>query len=94
MVSSHSILPTLLPLRKLKTHFDSSQGSTGQRSGPLAPCIAFITGGARGLGNAIAVSFAKEGARGVAIVDVNGETLNEGKKVVEGFDTKVYFFSL
>jgi hypothetical protein len=27
----------------------------------------------------------------VVIVDVNAETLNEGKKVVEGFGTKVNF---
>ena len=31
------------------------------RSAPITPGIAFITGGARGLGNAIAVSFAKDG---------------------------------
>lgn len=60
------------------------------RSGPIAPGVAFITGGARGLGNAIAVSFAKEGARGVVIVDINDEeTLEQGKKNVEKFGTKV-----
>lgn len=57
-----------------------------KRSGPLAPGVAFITGGARGLGNAIAVSFAKEGARGVVIVDIQDEaTFSEGKKNVEAF---------
>ena len=59
------------------------------RSGPLAPGVAFITGGARGLGNAIAVSFAKEGARGVAIVDIQDEeTLAAGRKAVEAEGTK------
>ncbi|KAK5046178.1 hypothetical protein LTR84_008635 [Exophiala bonariae] len=59
------------------------------RSGPLAPGVAFITGGARGLGNAIAVSFAKEGARGVVIVDINDEaTLEQGKKNVEQYGAK------
>lgn len=59
------------------------------RTGPLAPGVAFITGGARGLGNAIAVSFAKEGARGVAIVDIQDEeTLVAGKKAVEDEGTK------
>jgi NAD(P)-dependent dehydrogenase (short-subunit alcohol dehydrogenase family) len=48
-----------------------------------------VTGGARGLGNAIAVAFAKEGARGVVIVDINQETLEEGKKVVESYGTNV-----
>ncbi|RFU33264.1 hypothetical protein B7463_g3057, partial [Scytalidium lignicola] len=38
-----------------------------KRTGPLAPGIAFITGGARGLGNAIAVSFAKEGSKGICL---------------------------
>ena len=61
-----------------------------QRSGPVAPGVAFITGGARGLGNAIAVSFAKEGARGVAIVDIQDEeTFSAGKKLVEAHGTKV-----
>lgn len=60
------------------------------RSGPLAPGVAFVTGGARGLGNAIAVSFAKEGARGVVIVDINDEeTLEQGKKNVEQYGAKV-----
>jgi NAD(P)-dependent dehydrogenase (short-subunit alcohol dehydrogenase family) len=59
------------------------------RTGPLAPGVAFITGGARGLGNAIAVSFAKEGARGVAIVDIQDEeTFAAGKKAVEDEGTK------
>ena len=37
---------------------------------------AFITGGSRGIGKAIAEQFAKEGAN-VAIIDVNEEALNE-----------------
>lgn len=48
-----------------------------------------MTGGARGLGNAIAVAFAKEGARGVVIVDIQAEILEEGKKAVEAYGTKV-----
>lgn len=61
-----------------------------KRSGALAPGVAFITGGARGLGNAIAVSFAKEGARGVALVDIqNDETFAEGKKNVEKYGCEV-----
>ena len=60
------------------------------RNGPVAPGIAFITGGARGLGNAIACSFAKEGAKGVALVDIqNEETFNEGKAKVEKYGAKV-----
>ncbi|KAK5723448.1 hypothetical protein LTR15_005146 [Elasticomyces elasticus] len=60
------------------------------RNGPLAPGIAFITGGARGLGNAIAVSFARDGAKGVALVDIQDEaTFKEGKEAVEKYGTKV-----
>ena len=59
------------------------------RSGPVAPGVAFVTGGARGLGNAIAVSFAKEGARGVVIVDIQDEqTMCRSKKAVEAFGVK------
>ena len=60
------------------------------RSGSLAPGIAFVTGGARGLGNAIAVSFAREGAAGVALVDIQDEaTFAKGRAAVEAFGSKV-----
>lgn len=60
------------------------------RSGPVAPGFAFVTGGARGLGNAVACSFAKEGAKGVALVDIQDDaTFNEGKANVEKYGAKV-----
>jgi NAD(P)-dependent dehydrogenase (short-subunit alcohol dehydrogenase family) len=60
------------------------------RNAPLAPGVAFVTGGARGLGNAVAVAFAKEGARAVVLVDVNDEeTMNAGKKSVEEYGAEV-----
>jgi NAD(P)-dependent dehydrogenase (short-subunit alcohol dehydrogenase family) len=63
------------------------------RSSNLATGVAFVTGGARGLGNAIAVSFAREGARAVAIIDIQDEaTFAEGKAAVEAFGTKVSTF--
>ncbi|OCT45296.1 3-oxoacyl-[acyl-carrier-protein] reductase FabG [Cladophialophora carrionii] len=56
----------------------------GRRQGPNTPGIAFVTGAARGLGNAVAVSFAKEGAKAVVIVDINDEeTMALGKAAVE-----------
>ncbi|OCL11680.1 NAD(P)-binding protein, partial [Glonium stellatum] len=46
--------------------------------------VAFVTGGARGLGNLVAVSFAKEGSRRIVIVDIQGENdMIEGKRKVE-----------
>lgn len=49
-----------------------------------------MTGGARGLGNAVAVAFAKEGARAVALVDINDEeTMETGKKAVEKYGAEV-----
>ncbi|EMF14484.1 NAD(P)-binding protein [Sphaerulina musiva SO2202] len=59
------------------------------RSGPIAPGIAFVTGGARGLGNAIAVSFAREGSKGIALVDIQDEkTFEQGKAAVTKYGTK------
>lgn len=61
-----------------------------KRSGPIAPGVAFVTGGARGLGNAIAVSYAREGARAIVIVDIQDEkTCAAGKKAVEAYGTEV-----
>ncbi|KIW84318.1 hypothetical protein Z517_03568 [Fonsecaea pedrosoi CBS 271.37] len=60
------------------------------RNAPAAPGVAFITGGARGIGNAIAVSFAKEGAQAVVIVDIQDEaTTREGKEAVEKYGARV-----
>jgi len=79
--------PSIGHKKDSNSHFKSNAHL--KRSGPIAPGVAFVTGGARGLGNAIAVAFAKEGARGVVIVDINQETLEEGKKIVESYGTKV-----
>jgi NAD(P)-dependent dehydrogenase (short-subunit alcohol dehydrogenase family) len=64
------------------------------RNTPLAPGVAFVTGGFRGLGNAVAVAFAKEGARAVVLVDVNDEeTMNAGKKAVEAYGAEARIFN-
>lgn len=68
---------------------------TGRRLGPNAPGIAFVTGGARGLGNAIAVSFAREGAKAVAIIDIQDEeTTNRGKRNIEAVGAEVSYARL
>jgi len=60
------------------------------RNGPVAPGIAFITGGARGIGNSIACSFAKEGSKGVALIDIcDEEGFKQGKANVEKYGTEV-----
>ena len=42
------------------------------------------------MGNAIGVSFSKEGARGVCLVDIQDEaTFDQGKKNVERYGAKV-----
>lgn len=56
------------------------------RTGPALPGVAFVTGGGRGLGLAIALSFAKEGARGIVLFDIlPDETMASAKETVEKF---------
>jgi len=50
--------------------------------------VAIVTGGARGIGKAIALLFAQEGAD-IAICDVNQETLISAKKEIEALGRKV-----
>lgn len=75
--------------RSLNPRSLQSSTTIGIRQGPIAPATAFITGGARGLGNAVAQSFANNGACGVVIVDIQGlDTLQERKCTVEQYGTK------
>ena len=57
--------------------------------------VAFVTGGARGLGNAVAVSFAREGCEAVAIVDVLlDDVMEQGRQEVEKQGAKVGLISM
>jgi NAD(P)-dependent dehydrogenase (short-subunit alcohol dehydrogenase family) len=52
--------------------------------------VAFVTGGARGLGLAVALSFAREGCSGVAIIDVlPDDVLAAAKSEIETAGAKV-----
>ena len=50
--------------------------------------VSIITGGARGIGRAIALRFAKEGSC-IAVCDVNPDTLSEAKKEIEATGREV-----
>jgi len=61
-----------------------------RQSSSLLPGVAFVTGGGRGLGLAIAVSFAKLGSRGVVILDIqDDEIMNGARAEVESHGSKV-----
>jgi NAD(P)-dependent dehydrogenase (short-subunit alcohol dehydrogenase family) len=52
--------------------------------------VAFVSGGARGLGNAVAVSFAKAGCKAVVLVDIQDkDMIAEAAKNVEGHGVEV-----
>ncbi len=53
--------------------------------------VALITGGARGIGKEIALTFAKEGA-GIVICDVNLEELESARDEIKGFNDSVMVF--
>ena len=60
-----------------------------QRNGPLTPGIAFVTGGRRGLAAAVALSFAQQGATGIALVDLHDDdTMQKSKAAVEASGAK------
>lgn len=61
----------------------------------LASGIAFVTGGARGLGSTVALSFAKAGVKGVVLVDVlDDATLAAAAKDVQSYGATVRQYGL
>lgn len=55
--------------------------------------VAIITGGARGIGKEIALTFAREGAK-VAIADINPQTLKEAEKEIASCGVEVLTFTV
>lgn len=51
--------------------------------------VAIVTGGARGIGREICLSFAKEGAN-IAVCDVNAEALSQIEKEIQALDRDVF----
>jgi short chain dehydrogenase len=62
-------------------------------TGLLAERIAVVTGGGSGIGRAIALGYAREGAQ-VAVLDVNGAAAAETVKAITGAGGKAYSFTL
>ncbi|KIX05631.1 uncharacterized protein Z518_03603 [Rhinocladiella mackenziei CBS 650.93] len=57
---------------------------TATGSTVIPPGVVFVTGGARGLGNAVACAFAREGCREIVLVDIlSDEAMKQGKREVE-----------
>ena len=62
-------------------------------SGLLEGRIAVVTGGGSGIGQAIALGYAKEGAR-VVVLDANAETAAQTEKSITGAGGKAWSFKL
>jgi len=62
-------------------------------SGLLEGRIASVTGGGSGIGRAIALGYAKEGAR-VVVLDANAETAGQTEKSIQEAGAKAWSFKL
>src|SRR4029077_9506555 len=70
-----------------------SKEGTEHMAGPLQDHIAAVTGAASGIGRAIAVGYAREGAR-VVVLDVNGDAASETTQQILNAGGKAHAFTL
>src|SRR5262249_1634679 len=93
------VLPEALPRRygafrrRPARYMALTRREEEKMAGLLEGRIAAVTGGGSGIGRAIALGYAKEGAE-VAVLDINGEAAGDTVKAITGYGGKARGFTL